>query len=83
MREESKGWVCPDCGRGIAPYINSCDHGTMPYSQIPALPSPIYPKLTWHTDCGCPPNSNCGNAACPRRHSGINTCISTSKEELT
>lgn len=23
-----RGWICPSCGRGVAPSEKACDHGT-------------------------------------------------------
>ena len=46
--ENKKGWICPVCGRGMAPWVKSCDCVTQevqPHSH-PYVPPPVYGPTT-------------------------------------
>lgn len=39
----NEGWICPGCGRGVAPTERHCDHGGI--VALPAWPPwPHYPR---------------------------------------
>jgi hypothetical protein len=47
-----KPWVCPSCGRGVAPGEKTCDHGSAvvdPYSTTPWIPTtnPPWPEAPY------------------------------------
>lgn len=60
----NEGWICPACGRGVAPDEKHCDHGGL--GALPQLPQTFAQPRTLNMDCGCLPGQACGNVACPR-----------------
>ena len=55
----NEGWKCPNCGAGIAPFVQLCPNCT---GQTVTITGPIM------TDCGCPLSLQpCQNSYCPRR----------------
>ena len=62
---ERKPWICPACGRGVAPYKDTCDHGGQATPQITFVPV-FVPAPSWPTS----PTIGCD--AC--RQSGVCNC---------
>lgn len=61
--KKTQAWFCPACSTYHSPSILTCPN--TPYTIVPN--NPVYPFfITTNTDCGCPPNTFCGNAYCPR-----------------
>ena len=56
--EDNKGWICPICGRGVAPTVKVCPcKGEYKYVPYPVYPwvYPSYPK--WWSEITCKPNT--------------------------
>ncbi len=49
-----KGWVCPKCNRGVAPWKDSCN-----CQAAVSVPNYVI-------DCGCPHSGPCLGTSCPR-----------------
>ena len=43
MANEIKGWICPVCGRGNAPWSATCPCVVPPYPPQPTWPQPGTP----------------------------------------
>lgn len=54
---ESHGWICPRCGRGMAPWARDCPcyrEAYYPYHFYPVYPTvPIIPTVPLETDWYC------------------------------
>lgn len=67
----AEGWLCPSCGRGVAPDQKTCDHGMMA-ALVPPLYAPnTQPKEERHYGCN----------AC--RQSGICMCVRPDRHPFT
>jgi hypothetical protein len=71
----SEAWVCPACGRGVAPGATTCEHGgeAMPFKPLPnsanPWPTPYLPLQPYPPYY--PPYYGC--EAC--RYSGVCMCV--------
>ena len=58
--EDNKGWICPICGRGVAPNVKVCPCKSEPiYVSYPIYPwiYPSYPEWWKKITVTCKPNT--------------------------
>ncbi len=53
------GWICPACGKGVAPHVSTCDHGGFDGVVTPYQPR-TWPNTTapFNTGDPIPPTPN-------------------------
>lgn len=71
MSEKDKGWICPSCGRGVAPDQKTCDHGGLGAMPVTLPVLPVLPIPNTAEPFGAPRYGGCD--AC--RLSGVCMCV--------